>query len=341
MSNQGGLAPRAYNRAMRIVVLTAMLAGWAGALASQTKTYEYFHLGAAERGQSSPQPGYLLAGGGDASADAYRWFAGKAGGGDAVTIRASGADGMNRPLMDTGGIASASTLLFHSREASSDPFVVDTIRKASALFIAGGDQWNYIRYWKGTPVEDAINELVRRGVPVGGSSAGLAVLGQFSFSAENDSATSKIALADPFDKTVTIEEHFLRIPLLAGIITDTHFVRRDRLGRTLVFLARLMHDGKAHPASSIAVDQDNAVLLEPDGAARLSGPGNAYFIRAAQMPEVCEPGKPLSIHGISVYRIGAKGKFDVKTWRGEAGVAYTLSVEQGVVHSTQPGGAIY
>lgn len=325
--------------------MATLLAGMAGALTPQTqsgtKSYEYFHAGAKEPGVSSPKPGYLLAGGGNTTDEGYAWFARKAGGGDAVTIRASGADGMNKPLMDTGAVASASTLLFHTREAASDPFVVETIRKASALFIAGGDQWNYIRFWKGTPAADAINELVKRGVPIGGSSAGLAVLGEFSFSAEHDSTTSKIALANPFDKTVTIEDNFIHIPLLAGIITDTHFVRRDRLGRTLVFLARLVHDGKARPASSIAVDQDNAVLLEADGSARLSGTGNAYFIRTTQAPEICQPGKPLTMRGFSVYRIGANGKFDVKNWRGEGGTAYTLAVEEGVIRSTQPGGAVY
>ncbi len=241
---------------------------------------------------------------------------------------------------DTGAVASASTILFHTREAASDPFVVETIRKASALFIAGGDQWNYIRMWKGTPAGGAIDELVKRGVPIGGTSAGLAVLGEFSFSAEHDSTTSKIALANPYDETVAIECRFIHIPLLAGIITDTHFVKRDRLGRTLVFLARLIHDGKSRMPSSIAVDEGNAVLLEADGAARLSGPGNAYFIRATQAPAVCEPGKPLTMRGFSVYRIGASGAFGVKNWRGEGGTAYTLSVEDGVIHSKQPGGAI-
>jgi cyanophycinase len=330
---------------MRWLGTAALLIGLAGTLTPQSKSdakgYEYFHAGAKERGASSPQAGYLLAGGGETTREAYAWFARKAGGGDAVTIRASGADGMNKPLMDTGAVASASTLLFHTREAASDPFVVETIRKASALFIAGGDQWNYIRMWKGTPAGGAINELVKRGVPIGGSSAGLAVLGEFSFSAEHDSTTSKIALANPYDKTVTIEENFIHIPVLAGIITDTHFVRRDRLGRTLVFLARLVHDGKARTASSIAVDQDNAVLLEPDGAARLSGTGNAYFIRTTQAPEICEAGRPLTMRAFSVYRIGANGKFDVKNWRGEGGTAYTLSVTEGVIRSTQPGGGIY
>ena len=42
---------------------------------------------------------------------------------------------------------------------------------AEALFIAGGDQSNYVNNWKGTPIEDAIHELVQRGVPIAGTSA--------------------------------------------------------------------------------------------------------------------------------------------------------------------------
>jgi cyanophycinase len=323
------------------VPLAAFLVCLAAPAPCQEKGYQYFHVGAGEGAKVGPKSGYLLAGGGDAPDDAYRWFTRHAGGGDAVTIGASGDDAMNKVLLDAGIVASASTLLFHSREDSSDPFVTETIRKASAIFIAGGDQWNYIRMWKGTPVAQAINELIHKGFPVGGTSAGLAVLGEFSFSAEHDSITSKQALANPFDPAVAITDNFIRIPLLKGVITDTHFVKRDRMGRTLVFLARLLQDGKARPASSIAVDEGNAVLLEGDGGATLSGPGCAYFLRTTAAPQVCEAGKALSFGGISVYRLGNSGKFDVKHWRGEGGTAYTLSVEDGAVRSTQPGGAVY
>lgn len=47
-----------------------------------------------------------------------------------------------------------------------EPRVADTIRRAEALFIAGGDQANYINNWSGTPVQWAINEAIRRGIPV-------------------------------------------------------------------------------------------------------------------------------------------------------------------------------
>lgn len=303
--------------------------------------YQYFHIGAGEGAKVGAKPGYLLAGGGNTPDDAYRWFTRHAGGGDAVTIRASGGDSMNKVLIDAGMVASASTLLFHSREDSSATFVLGTIRKASAIFIAGGDRWNYVRMWKGTPVAAAINELIHKGFPVGGTSAGLAVLGEFAFSAEHDSITSKQALANPLDQAVAITDNFIHIPLLKGVIADSHFVKRDRMGRTLVFLARLVQDGKARAASSIAVDESNAVLLEGDGSATNSGPGFAYFLRTTMAPQVCEAGKPLTFRGISVYRIGNAGRFDVKRWRGEGGIAYTLSVEGGVVSSTQPGGSIY
>jgi hypothetical protein len=44
-----------------------------------------------------------------------------------------------------------------NRKAAFQPFVIDTIRSAEALFIAGGDQSNYVDFWKNTPVEDAIS----------------------------------------------------------------------------------------------------------------------------------------------------------------------------------------
>jgi hypothetical protein len=37
----------------------------------------------------------------------------------------------------------------------------------------------------------------------------------------------------------------------------------------------------------------------------------------------------------------SSGKFDLKAWKGTGGTEYTLSVNSGVVTSSQPGGSIY
>jgi hypothetical protein len=44
---------------------------------------------------------------------------------------------------------------------------------------------------------------------------------------------------------------------------------------------------------------------------------------------------------MAVYRVPKGGDFDLKTWTGQGGVAYTLDVENGAIRSTQAGGGIY
>lgn len=279
--------------------------------------------------------GLQLEGGGTDQPDAFAWLVDHANGGDVVVIRASGTDAYNPFIAKHGRTNSVETIVFKNRQAASEPYVLDRLAHAEAIFLAGGDQGNYIKYWKDTPVEDAINAAAKRGVPIGGTSAGLAVMGQFSFAALNDSITSKDALANPFDPRVTIERDFLDLPNMRGVITDSHWVERDRLGRTLVFLARLAEDGLALPARAIAVDSTTAVLMDTDGAATVVGKTAAYFLSVGKPPAVCAPGQPLTMGDVAVYRVTAGGHFDIKNWKGRGGLAYTLTVDKGLVRSSR------
>jgi hypothetical protein len=49
----------------------------------------------------------------------------------------------------------------------------------------------------------------------------------------------------------------------------------------------------------------------------------------------------LTIHDISVYRAPAGAHFDFKSWTGEGGKRYTISAENGVIHTTRRGNVIY
>ena len=135
--------------------------------------------------QTSTQAGLLLAGGSTDVTAAMRWLLNRSGGGDVVVIRSSGADGYNQYLFDLATVNSVETILIDSRDKAFLPLVADKIRKAELLFIAGGDQWNYTRFWRDSPVEDAINFLIlEKKVPVGGTSAGCAILGDYYFTAQ-------------------------------------------------------------------------------------------------------------------------------------------------------------
>lgn len=303
--------------------------------------YQYYLTGNGSDVERPVSAGYALIGGGGDVDEFYQWMIRKSGGGDFVVLRASGDGSYDEYIYKLGKVDSVETLVIKTPAAAKDPFVADKIRKAEAVFIAGGDQWNYVRIWNHSPVGDAIRADIAKGVPIGGTSAGLAVLGEYVFTAEKDTVTSKQALANPFDEHVTIGTNFLSIPVLRNTITDSHFKARDRMGRSLTFLARLLHDHKLPEARGIAIDERTAALIEPDGTLRVAGYGNVYFLRAERPPEVCTPAKPLTLEGVEVYRAPKGSTFDLTRWQGTGGTAYQLSVKNGKIESTQPGGGVY
>ena len=304
--------------------------------------YKYFRSGNPNDVTSKPEAGYALMGGGSDIDDAFTWLCKKANGGDLLVIRATGDDDYNPYIAKLCKLNSVATLVIPNSEAAHDARIAEIIRNSEALFISGGDQSNYIKYWQNSPVQDAINDLIRRGVPVGGTSAGLAVMGQFIFSAMNDSAISKETLADPYNARVTIARDFVQIPHLENVIADSHFVKRDRLGRFLGFMARIVTDGMVKDIRGVPIDEKVAALMEPDGKVTIVGKGvAAYFMRPAQAPEQCKPGQPLTYKKIEVYKAPPGASFDLVKWQGSGGSSYGLNAVNGVVTSTQPSGSLY
>jgi cyanophycinase-like exopeptidase len=291
--------------------------------------------------------GLIVLQGGGTDVDAnYARMGVHSGGGDFVVLRASGADEYNDYIKSLCECDSVETLVFENRAAAYDEFVVQKIRNAEAVFIAGGDQSRYVRFWKGTPVEDAIQFVADKPAPIGGTSAGMAILGQFSYSAmAEDSLTSDAALSNPFHHDLTLEANFLNLAGLENVITDQHLIERDRIGRTIGLLARLVHDGLTKQGRAVAADRETSVHLNPatGDVTVYATPDHekpyVYFLRTTDPPSVCEPGKPLSIAGIEVYRIGPGARFNATNWTGRGGIDYLFNVENGMLTSSR--GEIY
>jgi len=259
---------------------------------------------------ATTRPGLLLMGGGGDVDAAMRWFLERCGGGDVVILRASGSDGYNTYLYRELGTAvdSVQTIRFDSAEGARDPRALEAIRSAEGIFLAGGDQSRYVRYWAGTEVQELLNAHVREGKPLGGTSAGLAVMGQFAYSAMHEgSLTSELAKSNPRHPYITLEKDFLSIPALEGVLTDTHFTERDRMGRLIVMLRRLLED-RNERVLGLGVDEQTALCIDGDGLARIYGKGGVSLV---------DPGWET----VRVSRKEADGPFEFKSWlasiRGE------------------------
>lgn len=328
---------------------------------AQTTAYRYIRTGENTDVTVQPRPGYALIGGGTDLDEAFQFLCDRSGGGDMLILRATGDDAYNAYFRGICHLNSVATLIIPSREAAANSFVAETIKHASAIFIAGGDQANYINFWMNTPVQSAINDAIQRGVPIGGTSAGVGVMGEYVYTAQADkpddpNLDSRTALSDPNGPRINLSRGFLQIPALSNIILDSHFKRRDRMGRLLVFLARLNEpDGKPVPPTAprirgIGLDERTAVLLEPDGKAHIVGEGHVYFIDADHASgllldadrrlETKASHKPLTFGAFGVQKAAPDADFYINSWAGDA-ISYKISAEAGKLKSSQTANEIY
>ncbi len=331
---------------LALVVISAIICVSAATIYAGPKPgFKAFIVGNPGDAQPSPtlSPGLVLMGGGTDVDAAFQWMCQRAGGGDFVVIRTSGTDAYNPyiqqlcPQMD-----SVETIIITTVTGANSAYVSSHIQNAEALWIAGGDQSTYVNLWNGTAVQTGVNFLLNSKLaPVGGTSAGLAVLSQFIYTGAVGSVTSSQALANPFHRYVTLSRDLFQSSLGANKLYDSHFVTRDRMGRSLVFLARIVNNGWATQPRGIGVDEQTAILVSPNGASTMVGSGAAYFLQAPGPAQVLADKTPLTYLNIGVYKVPQGGTFNFSTWTGAGGVAYTLNVNNGSLTSTQAGGNIY
>jgi cyanophycinase len=239
-----------------------------------------------------------------------------AGGGDQVFLSAEAGRFVELP-----GVASTTAFVVNSPRRAAAPSVAERVSSSAALLFDGGDQSRYVRSWADTPLLEALNKAAARGVPVGGNSAGLAIMGQYVYAALHDyDLISEEALADPYNEWMTLEEGFLSLPGLEGAITETHFSERGREGRLVGFLARLLQDKRATLGSlyGVGVDENSCLVIDDEGRALVYGPGAAWILAPQSLPGMCAPGRPLDWRGKAVKAIrlaGGPEGADYGLWR--------------------------
>lgn len=274
---------------------------------------------------------------------ATKWFLKKANHGDYLVLRCGGVGRQAEWIADNYSdlISSAAELSIDSREAANNPKVVQYIRDAEALYLAGGDQKKYEYYWEGTATEDAINYLINyKKIPVAGTSAGMAILGDYYYAPSRQGLLSSEILDDPFHENThdIYRSNFINVPFLKRVITDTHLDRRNdnhpetRYGRIFGLMARILVE-EHHPVYGIGLEEGAFVAIDENGIAQVFGNGSergqdAYFLQTnGALPEQIKPRSPLIWdnrgQAVKVYRIAGtpegSGSFDLNNWLNASG----------------------
>jgi cyanophycinase len=334
------------------------------AVASKAKLpYSYSLIGSSNDAATTPTPGLAMMGGGTNVDAAFAWLANRANGGDFVILSAS-RNNYGKYINGLATLDSVESLVVPDRFAAGDSSLANIVANAEAIFITGGDQANYIQFWANTALEAAIYTALARGAALGGSSAGLAVMGQVDYAALNDSTTSAEALANPTSASITLDSSFITptdlspadrsvsmLRFLDDTITDSHFMQRDRMGRTLAFMANADSQNMVGGLPrGIAINEQTALLIDGQGIATVIGNGydkkrthdeqqRSVYLFSAVQKAVLDSG-PLS-YQVQVQRLnydptssGTIDSFMFSDWSSIGADVYSVQASEGLLSST-------
>ena len=268
-------------------------------------------------GNAGAQGSVLLVGGGsedynDWSDRPYRWLVEQAPNRKILILHYATASAWLPGYFRWLGADSATSLVIASTSAANDSANYREILAADGVFLRGGDQWEYVRLWKGTLVEEAIRKVFLRGGAVGGTSAGLAVLTDPAFDARTTSVNPPTALQAPMSAGITFTTGFLG--LVPGALGDTHFFERGRLGRLAPMIAVHKMSSGADVAG-LGVDYNTALAVRPDRSSEVMGAGTVTILRSGPSTSLSASfGAPFSARDILLDQLTDGFVVDLATW---------------------------
>lgn len=321
------------------------------------EVFEY-ELACGTPNQTSAQsvPALLLIGGAEAGSagesGATAWFLAQGGGGDYLVVRSGGigtqADWICSQF--AAQLASAAELSVDSRAAAESPEVVALIAAAEMVFIAGGDQRDYVDLWRNTALA---NELQRHAntEALAGTSAGMMIVAESWYAPLTLGVLSSEILDDPFHPfTQEIGRGgMFYSDWLQRVIVDTHLDREhgaadeNRYARLFGLLARSIADQNGRlPAYAIGAEEGAFIAIDSHGDVQVFGNGEAagadgYFLQSDGLgPDRIMPGEPLlwTSRPVKAYRIAGtsqgSGLFALDGWlQAEGGVWLDWSTSGG------------
>lgn len=251
-------------------------------------------------------------------------------------------DGECKLLSSLEQVNSCTTVLLRRPEGANDPEVLEALQQAEIIYFRGGNQCNLVG-WRDTPIQEAVVQLVARGGGTGGGSAGLAIQGALAvYDGCKGSARSPLALASPYGATVSFAPSLFDWEPLDATLTDSHFVKRDRMGRLMTFLCRQLASGKRDDAWGLGIDEGSTIVIDREGLGTVYG-DVAYMVHADRSSSGCEGDgeetSPVTYLGFKVWRLPVGSTYDFYDRPAEG--YYKIDVVEGVLSANPYTGPVW
>jgi cyanophycinase len=196
------------------------------------------------------------------------------------------------------GAASVTPLHASTRAEANDEATARVVRRASGIFLTGGNQLKLASIIGGTKVAEAILAAFRTGAVVAGTSAGASAMSSHMVAFGASGTTPKQRMA----------QIAAGLAVLPGVIVDQHFQQRNRLGRLLSLVAQ-------NPSLiGLGVDEDTAGVVGPDRVMEVIGRGSVTVVDgSASETDAWEVGghRPVMISNVVLHSLPAGYRFDL------------------------------
>jgi cyanophycinase len=196
------------------------------------------------------------------------------------------------------GVAEVQVVAPLSKEEARDERAIDPLRRATGIFMSGGDQTRLADRLLETPLADCIRECSQAGVIVGGTSAGAAFLASHMIAGGESDAT-------PTSGMVSSAQG---LGLLPNVIVDTHFNSRGRVPRLSILTA-------AHPeVIAMGLDENTAALIDQNMVMRVIGAGSVTILDGSSIRsdlDQRQKDEPVMLNGIEMHVVTTRYQFDL------------------------------
>ena len=197
------------------------------------------------------------------------------------------------------GADRAVSLNYQMREDTKNTSWIEELEAATCVFLTGGNQLRISAVLGGTHVAQVIRRQNAKGVTVGGTSAGAAILSEHMIAFGDSGATPRAGQSSLAPG----------LGLTNRVIIDQHFRQRNRLGRIMNALAY-------NPfAVGLGLDEDTAAFIDPNDCIEVVGSDALTVVDPADLQHSSMPaadqGDVLCLINFRVHILTAGAKFDL------------------------------